>query len=143
MGALCLLCEWCTSLIDPPGDQRREKPRVVQTGPYAWVRHPLYRYAHYPISTTSRLMRCSLAVFQTALWSLMFWSYVPLFMIFATVAVFGYKISLEVLPILGLGNIYSWIVVCQEEVIQRDDGIREEYRAYMRKVPARLVPYVW
>ena len=73
----------------------------------------------------------------------MFWSYVPLFMIFATVAVFGYKISLEVLSILELGNIYSWIVVCQEEVIQRDDAIRKEYRAYMHKVPARLIPYVW
>ena len=88
-------------------------------------------------------MRHSLAVLKTPIWSLMFWSYVPLFMIFATAAVFGYKISLEVLPILELGNIYSWVFVCQEEVIQRDDVIREEYRAYMRKVPARLVPYVW
>jgi protein-S-isoprenylcysteine O-methyltransferase Ste14 len=88
---------------------RREKPRVVQTGPYAWVRHPLY----------------SLAVLQTALWSPMFWSYVPLFTIFATAAVFAFKISIE------------------EETIQRDDGIREEYRAYKRKVPARLVPYIW
>ena len=88
-------------------------------------------------------MRRSLAVLQTALWSLMFWSYVPLFMIFATAAVFAFKISIEVLPILELGNMYSWVFVCQEEAIQRDDGIREEYRTYMRKVPARLVPYVW
>ena len=32
------------------GHQRREKPRVVQTGPYAWVRHPLYTYAYYPLA---------------------------------------------------------------------------------------------
>ena len=37
----------------------------------------------------------------------MFWSYVPLFTIFATAAVFAYKIPIEVLPTLELGNMYS------------------------------------
>ncbi|KAF8124763.1 hypothetical protein EV363DRAFT_1403047 [Boletus edulis] len=96
------------------GDQyhfigRREKPRVVQTGPYALVRHPLY----------------TVALFQVPLQCLMFWSYVPLFALVATAALIAIKIPIE------------------EEAIQRDAAIREEYRAYMRKVPARLVPYVW
>jgi len=75
--------------------------------------------------------------------SLMFWSYVPLFMIVATTVVFGIKIRIEVLPVLELGDIYSWVFVRQEEAIQRDDVVREEYRKYMRKVPARLIPLVW
>ncbi|KAI9566927.1 hypothetical protein HD554DRAFT_1079234 [Boletus coccyginus] len=96
------------------GDQyhpigRREKPRVVQTGPYAWVRHPLY----------------ALGVLNQVLLSLMFWSYVPLFAIVPTVVVFGVKIRVE------------------EEAIQRDDVVREEYRKYMRKVPSKLIPHVW
>ncbi|KAN0092639.1 hypothetical protein V8E55_003423 [Tylopilus felleus] len=96
------------------GDQyhpigRREKPRVVQTGPYAWVRHPLY----------------SLAIVHTALLSIRFWSYAPLYASVVVAVVFSIKIPIE------------------EEAILRDDGIREEYRAYMRKVPTRLVPYVW
>ncbi|KAF8124805.1 hypothetical protein EV363DRAFT_701465 [Boletus edulis] len=102
------------SAFEHLGDQyhpigRRERPRVVQTGPYAWVRHPLY----------------SLALLQGVSQSLVFWSYVPLFALVAVAGVFAIKINIE------------------EEVIQRDDAIREEYRAYMRKVPARLVPYVW
>ncbi|KAF8442144.1 hypothetical protein L210DRAFT_3535884 [Boletus edulis BED1] len=102
------------SIFEHLGDQyhligRREKPRVVQTGPYALVRHPLY----------------TVALFQVALQCLMFWSYVPLFALVATAAIIAIKIPIE------------------EEAIQRDAATREEYRAYMRKVPARLVPYVW
>ncbi|KAH0833447.1 hypothetical protein J3R83DRAFT_12562 [Lanmaoa asiatica] len=96
------------------GDQyhpigRREKPRVVQTGPYAWVRHPLY----------------TMWLVQGVLWSLVFWSYAPLYVLLATVAVLAVKIPIE------------------EEAIQRDEAMREEYRAYMKKVPSKLVPHVW
>ncbi|KAH0833448.1 hypothetical protein J3R83DRAFT_12563 [Lanmaoa asiatica] len=96
------------------GDQfhtigRREKPRVVQTGPYAWVRHPLY----------------ATWLLHEILWSLMFWSYAPLFALVATATVFAVKIPIE------------------EEAIQRDEAMREEYRAYMKKVPSKLVPRVW
>ncbi|KAN0092638.1 hypothetical protein V8E55_003422 [Tylopilus felleus] len=91
------------------GNQRREKPRVVQTGLYACVRHPLY----------------SLAILQTTLLSFMFWSYPPLYVSIAVAIIFMVKIPIE------------------EEVILRDGGIIEKYRAYMQKVPARLMPYVW
>ncbi|KAF8556525.1 hypothetical protein OG21DRAFT_1408886 [Imleria badia] len=102
------------STFEHLGDQyhpigRREKPRVVQTGPYAWVRHPLY----------------GLALLHAVLQTVIFWSYVPLYALAATAAVFAIKIPIE------------------EEVIQRDAAMREEYRAYMHKVPAKVIPYVW
>ncbi|KAF8556524.1 hypothetical protein OG21DRAFT_618170 [Imleria badia] len=88
---------------------RREKSRVIQTGPYAWVRHPLY----------------ALSLLQAALWCLMFWSYAPLLAVLATAAIFVVKIRIE------------------EEAMLRDEAIKEEYCAYMIKVPAKLVPHVW
>ncbi|KAF9228250.1 hypothetical protein BS17DRAFT_745575 [Gyrodon lividus] len=88
---------------------RREKPRVVQTGPYAFVRHPLY----------------SASLVQTTLWSIIFWSYIPLFALGIIVGAFTIKLPIE------------------ENAIQQDAGIGEEYRAYMKKVPARVIPYIW
>ena len=38
---------------------------------------------------------------------------------------------------------YAHHFVSQEAAIQRDAAMREEYRAYMRKVPAKVIPYVW
>ncbi|KAG9316131.1 hypothetical protein JVU11DRAFT_3808 [Chiua virens] len=89
--------------------QRREKQKVIQTGPYAYVRHPLY----------------ALVLVQEFLWSLMFWSYAPLIALIVTVAIFAIKIPIE------------------EEAIKRDETMREEYHAYMKKVPARLTPHIW
>jgi protein-S-isoprenylcysteine O-methyltransferase Ste14 len=96
------------------GDQwhtigRREKSRVVKTGPYAWVRHPGY----------------SSVLLQEALWSIMFWSYVPLVALGITAFVFAVKMPIE------------------ESLIQKDDAVKDEYRKYMKKVPARILPYVW
>ncbi|KAI9455546.1 hypothetical protein HD554DRAFT_2030918 [Boletus coccyginus] len=96
------------------GDQwhtigRREKPRVVKTGPYAWVRHPGY----------------SSVLLQEALWSIMFWSYVPLVALGITAFAFAVKMPIE------------------EGLIQKDDAVRAEYRQYMTEVPARIFPYVW
>ncbi|KAF9223285.1 hypothetical protein BS17DRAFT_781622 [Gyrodon lividus] len=88
---------------------RREKPRVVQTGPYALVRHPLY----------------ATVLIQEALWSIMFWSCVPLFALGITAGALAIKMPIE------------------ESLIQQDEAIREEYRAYMKKVPARVIPYIW
>ncbi|KAG2127848.1 hypothetical protein BD769DRAFT_1667906 [Suillus cothurnatus] len=60
---------------------RREKPRVVQTGPYAVVRHPLY---------TSVLI-------QGLLFTLMSWSYVPLVALGITASAFAVKMPIETL----------------------------------------------
>ncbi|KAF8837062.1 hypothetical protein BDN67DRAFT_935984 [Paxillus ammoniavirescens] len=88
---------------------RREKPRVVQTGPYAIVRHPLF----------------SAALFQELMRALMFWSYVPLFSFGIIAGMFAIKVPIE------------------ETAIQQDAGTRDEYRAYMKKVPARFIPNIW
>ncbi|KAI9571890.1 hypothetical protein HD554DRAFT_2300241 [Boletus coccyginus] len=96
------------------GDQwhtigHHEKPRVVKTSPYAWVRHPEY----------------SSVLLQEALWSIMFWSYVPLVALGGTAFAFAVKMQIE------------------ESLIQKDDAIRAEYWQYMTEVPARIFPYVW
>ncbi|KAG6372205.1 hypothetical protein JVT61DRAFT_7998 [Boletus reticuloceps] len=66
------------------GDQwhaigRREKPRVVKTGPYAWVRHPVY----------------SSVLLQEALWCIMFWSHIPLVALGITAAALAVKMPIE------------------------------------------------
>ncbi|KAF8442115.1 hypothetical protein L210DRAFT_3644282 [Boletus edulis BED1] len=88
---------------------RREHPRVVQTGPYAWVRHPLY----------------TVVLVQEVAWSVMFWSYIPLVALGITAAAFAVKMPIE------------------EGIIQRDEGIKEEYREYKKSVPSRIIPYIW
>ncbi|KAF8837061.1 hypothetical protein BDN67DRAFT_973480 [Paxillus ammoniavirescens] len=88
---------------------RREKSRIVQTGPYAIVRHPLF----------------SISFVQGVLWTVMSWSYIPLFTLAIIAAVFVVKLPIE------------------ESTILQDERVREEYRAYMKKVPARLIPYIW
>lgn len=88
---------------------RREKPRVVQTGPYAVVRHPLY---------TQMLV-------QQALFAVMFWSYAPLVGLGIVAAAFAIKIPIE------------------EDLIMGDPAIAAEYRAYMQRVPARVIPFLW
>jgi len=88
---------------------RRERPRVVQTGPYAWVRHPLY----------------TAVLLQEVAWSVVFWSYIPLVALGITAAAFAVKMPIE------------------EGLIQRDDGIKEEYQRYKKRVPSRIIPYIW
>ncbi|KAG1745845.1 uncharacterized protein EDB91DRAFT_1080100 [Suillus paluster] len=58
---------------------RREKPKVVQTGPYTVVRHPLY---------TDVLI-------QEVLFAVMFWSYAPLVGLGITAAAFAVKMPIE------------------------------------------------
>lgn len=88
---------------------RREKPRVVQTGPYAVVRHPLY---------TQMLV-------QQVLSAVMFWSYAPLVGLGIIAGAFAVKIPIE------------------EDLIMGDPAIAAEYRAYMHRVPARVIPFLW
>jgi len=91
------------------GIGRREKPRLVQTGPYAVVRHPLY----------------IAVLIQQALFSVMFWSYAPLVGLGITAAAFAIKMPIE------------------EDLIMKDPAVGVEYRAYMQRVPARVIPFVW
>ncbi|KAF8442108.1 hypothetical protein L210DRAFT_3535795 [Boletus edulis BED1] len=58
---------------------RREKSRVVKTGPYTWVRHPIY----------------SSVLLQEALWCIMFWSYIPLVALGITAAALAIKMPIE------------------------------------------------
>ncbi|KAG2342127.1 hypothetical protein BDR05DRAFT_964432 [Suillus weaverae] len=88
---------------------RREKPRVVQTGPYAVVRHPSY---------TSVLI-------QMLLFTVMSWSYAPLVGLGITASAFAVKMPIE------------------EDLIMQDSAVAAEYRAYMRRVPARVIPFLW
>ncbi|KAG1748695.1 hypothetical protein EDB19DRAFT_1847445 [Suillus lakei] len=88
---------------------RREKPKVVQTGPYAVVRHPLY---------TSVLI-------QGVLFTLMFWSYAPLVGLGITAGALAVKMPIE------------------EDLIMNDPVMAGEYRAYMQRVPARIIPFLW
>ncbi|KAG1748693.1 hypothetical protein EDB19DRAFT_219369 [Suillus lakei] len=88
---------------------RREKPKVVQTGPYAVVRHPMY---------TSVLT-------QGVLFALMFWSYAPLVGLGIVAGAFAVKMPIE------------------EDLIMKDPAMAGEYRAYMKRVPARVIPFLW
>lgn len=88
---------------------RREKPRVVQTGPYAVVRHPLYMHI----------------LIQQALFAVMFWSYAPVVGLGIVAGAFAIKIPIE------------------ENLIMEDPAVATEYRAYMQRVPARVIPFLW
>ncbi|KAG0704284.1 hypothetical protein DFH29DRAFT_912740 [Suillus ampliporus] len=88
---------------------RREKPKVVQTGPYAVVRHPLYRNV----------------LIQQALFAVMYWSYAPLVGLCIAAGGFAVKMSIE------------------EDLIMKDPAVAAEYRAYMQRVPARIIPFLW
>ncbi|KAG2070433.1 hypothetical protein BDR04DRAFT_1100135 [Suillus decipiens] len=88
---------------------RREKSRVVQTGPYAVVRHPLY---------TSVLI-------QGLLFTIMSWSYASLVGFGITAGGLAVKMPIE------------------EDLIMQDPGVAAEYRAYMQRVPARVIPFIW
>lgn len=88
---------------------RREKSRIVQTGPYAVVRHPAY----------------ASVLIQGLLFTLMSWSYAPLVALGITASAFAIKMPIE------------------EDLILQDAAVAEEYRAYMQRVPARVIPYLW
>ncbi|KAG2342129.1 hypothetical protein BDR05DRAFT_886755 [Suillus weaverae] len=89
---------------------RREKPRLVQTGPYAVVRHPLYMNM----------------LIQQALFVVMFWSYAPLVGLGIVAGAFAVKIPIEA-----------------SALIMEDPAVAAEYRAYMQRVPARVIPFFW
>ncbi|EGN98408.1 hypothetical protein SERLA73DRAFT_138831 [Serpula lacrymans var. lacrymans S7.3] len=58
---------------------RRENSKVVQTGPYAIVRHPMY----------------GLVLLQEALFAVITWSYVPIFSLMVIAGAFAIKMPIE------------------------------------------------
>ncbi|KAF8555232.1 hypothetical protein OG21DRAFT_1411171 [Imleria badia] len=58
---------------------RREKPKMIQTGPYAVVRHPAY----------------SVMLLQQVFYSVMYWSYVPLASLGVLAGIFAIKMPIE------------------------------------------------
>jgi len=80
--------------------------KVISTGPYATVRHPMY--------ATALLMILGIPIALGSWWGLL--------------------VFVALLPAL------AWRLIDEERVLLRDlDG----YDDYRRKVPYRLIPYVW
>ncbi|KAG1720343.1 hypothetical protein EDB19DRAFT_1918036 [Suillus lakei] len=67
----------------------------------------------------------SSVLIQGVLFTLMSWSYAPLVGLSITAAAFAVKMPIE------------------EDLIMKDPAIAGEYRAYMQKVPARVIPFLW
>ncbi|KDQ62294.1 hypothetical protein JAAARDRAFT_54268 [Jaapia argillacea MUCL 33604] len=87
----------------------REKPRLVKTGPYGYVRHPIY----------------SLVLVQELLFSVMFWSWIPLAACGVIAIAFAVKIPIE------------------EQTILEDPTIGPAYKEYKSQVTSRILPGVW
>ncbi|KAL1743801.1 hypothetical protein HDZ31DRAFT_74626 [Schizophyllum fasciatum] len=87
----------------------REKGRVVSTGPYAVIRHPLY-------ATFLAQLVCQ---------SVLFWSWMPIASLGVATSTLLYKIPLE------------------ESLIEDNLATGWEYTEYKKRVPYRLIPYVW
>lgn len=62
---------------------------------------------------------------QGFLFAVMSWSYAPLVALSITAGAFAVKMPIE------------------EDLIMQDAAVAGEYRAYMQRVPARVIPYLW
>lgn len=62
---------------------------------------------------------------QGLLFAVMTWSYAPLVALSFTAGMFAVKMPIE------------------EDLIMQDAAVAGEYRAYMQRVPARVIPYLW
>ncbi|KAI4518200.1 hypothetical protein K523DRAFT_297789 [Schizophyllum commune Tattone D] len=87
----------------------REKSRVVSSGPYAIVRHPMY----------------ATFLAQLACQSVLFWSWMPIASLGVAFGALLYKIPLE------------------EHLIEDNLATGWEYTEYKKRVPYRLIPYVY
>ncbi|KAH7930313.1 hypothetical protein BV22DRAFT_1001005 [Leucogyrophana mollusca] len=67
----------------------------------------------------------SFLLVQHALCAIMFWSYVPLVGLVTSAAAFAVKMPIE------------------ESIIEADPLIGAEYKEYEKKVPSRIIPYIW
>jgi len=80
-------------------------------------------------------------------WALAFWSWLPIYALPITVASYLVKIPIEVSPWF-IPDIDLCICSCemfclQERVLEEDPELGPQYRVYKRRVPWRLIPYVW
>jgi protein-S-isoprenylcysteine O-methyltransferase Ste14 len=87
----------------------RENHHVVSRGPYGVVRHPMY----------------SIVLAQEAIYTAMFWSYVPLIAFGITAAAFLVKIPIE------------------EKILINHPTIGPDYVLYQQEVRSKLIPYIW
>jgi len=102
------------SVIRTLGDQFhmigvREKPRLVDSGAFSVVRHPMF----------------SGAIVTHFAWAIAFWSWLPIYTLPITLVSHFVKIPIE------------------ERVMEEDPELGPQYSAYKRRVPWRLIPYVW
>ncbi|KAH7885377.1 hypothetical protein F5I97DRAFT_1810960, partial [Phlebopus sp. FC_14] len=67
----------------------------------------------------------SLLLILELFFTVMFWSYVPFVALAITVGAFAINIPIE------------------ENIIQMDDAVRNEYKVYKKKVLARVIPFIW
>ncbi|KAH8114706.1 hypothetical protein DFH11DRAFT_1508780 [Phellopilus nigrolimitatus] len=95
----------------------REKPKIVDSGPYAIVRHPFYS---------------SVLVLEIAL-AVMSWNVVPLYALGICAGAFAVKIPIEVRNQLYL----------VERLIESDKNIGPEYREYKKRVTSRFLPGIF
>ncbi|KAF9644425.1 hypothetical protein BDM02DRAFT_3121957 [Thelephora ganbajun] len=87
----------------------RERSKLVDSGPFAYVRHPIY--------TGNLITGVSFA--------LVFWSYIPLYILPITIAGHALKMPIE------------------ERMLTEDPDLGREYKLYKLRVPYRIIPYIW
>ncbi|EJC98046.1 uncharacterized protein FOMMEDRAFT_114877 [Fomitiporia mediterranea MF3/22] len=93
----------------------REKPKIVNTGPYSIVRHPFY--------SSVIALEASLA--------LMGWSIIPIYALGICAAAFTVKIPIEASTSLPQSA---------ERLIESDKNIGPDYREYKKEVTSRFIP---
>ncbi|QRW12657.1 methylene-fatty-acyl-phospholipid synthase [Ceratobasidium sp. AG-Ba] len=114
----------------------RERPKLVNTGPYALVRHPMYTaVAFYWRTRTPQtsLKRAharpypmySFGILMDLVSAVMYWNWIPLAGAALTTVAFAIKIPME------------------EKLILNKKVLGDDYKQYRREVPSRIIPYIW
>ncbi|EIW77391.1 hypothetical protein CONPUDRAFT_84488 [Coniophora puteana RWD-64-598 SS2] len=81
------------------------------------IKHGAYSVVRHPMYSS--------VMIQQVLYGVMFWSWVPVITLPITAAAFAIKMPIE------------------EELIQQDASIADEYRRYKKEVPYRVFPFLW
>ena len=131
--------------------QIREKPRLIDHGPFAYVRHPIYTQVSHSIFTVYRTASLTIPMHSGALIDqaslvLVLWSYLPLCSLAVAIGGCLLKVPIEVRgvhhsPCRSGELIYE--CTFQERTMLEDPKLGDQYKLYKRKVPYKLIPYVW